>query len=315
MKHSISLVDFVKKAKQLNVEIDFSGKYTTYRLMDFEQERPIRDSSLISKRDQKQMEQHPEKRIFSKGQIELRCEKNAQNSKIVLGEDEILEVYHIQQKWFQDNSNIKLVIEPWQIESVQNSGIRVHIEAGYRKGTIKFEQRQIEKVGENFEVYLNTFSKFQFLDDTNQKFSAILRGGEVIRQLSNENDRVPVRQNYGMNYVHNLFEATNLLSRHGITGRESFQHLGEDFIADMENVEQALETLDEKILIQTDRVKFNQSDHKDVEQLQNLQKERGTLESAYQKITDDLEIYDQLEQFQKQPHTKPEQENHPNVKR
>ena len=83
----------------------------------------------------------------------------------------------------------------------------------------------------------------------------------------------------------------------------------------MENVEQALETLDEKILIQTDRVKFNQSDHKDVEQLQNLQKERGTLESAYQKITDDLEIYDQLEQFQKQPHTKPEQENHPNVKR
>lgn len=315
LKHSISLVDFVKKAKQLNVEIDFSGKYTTYRLMDFEQERPIRDSSLISKRDQKQMEQHPEKRIFSKGQIELRCEKNAQNSKIVLGEDEILEVYHIQQKWFQDNSNIKLVIEPWQIESVQNSGIRVHIEAGYRKGTIKFEQRQIEKVGENFEVYLNTFSKFQFLDDTNQKFSAILRGGEVIRQLSNENDRVPVRQNYGMNYVHNLFEATNLLSRHGITGRESFQHLGEDFIADMENVEQALETLDEKILIQTDRVKFNQSDHKDVEQLQNLQKERGTLESAYQKITDDLEIYDQLEQFQKQPHTKPEQENHPNVKR
>ena len=34
------------------------------------------------------------------------------------------------------------------------------------------------------------------------------------------------------------------------------------------------------------------------EQLKQLQKERRTLEVAYKEITDELEIYDQLETFQ-----------------
>lgn len=74
-----------------------------------------------------------------------------------------------------------------------------------------------------------------------------------------------------MNYVHDLFEATNLLSRHGISGQESFKHLEEEFITNMEKVELALEQLDKEILTQTERVKFNQGNPQLIEQLKQLQ--------------------------------------------
>lgn len=165
LKHSLSLSDFLQKAKLLHVEVDVSGKYTTYRLTDFEQKRPIRDSSLISKEDKKRMDAHPEKRIFSKEEIERRCEKNGQNHSIVFGQSEIFKEYQKQQKWFKENLGIRLVVEPWQIESKTPDAIRVFVEAGHRKGTVKIESTFIDKVGENFELHLNNFSKFKFLNE------------------------------------------------------------------------------------------------------------------------------------------------------
>lgn len=134
-------------------------------MTDFEQKRPIRDSSLISKEDKKRMDAHPEKRIFSKEEIERRCEKNGQNHSIVFGQSEIFKEYQKQQKWFKENLGIRLVVEPWQIESKTPDTIRVFVEAGHRKGTVKIESTFIDKVGENFELHLNNFSKFKFLNE------------------------------------------------------------------------------------------------------------------------------------------------------
>jgi Type IV secretory pathway, VirD2 components (relaxase) len=318
LKHSLNLKDFVQKAKLLDIEIDFSGKYTTYRLTDFEQKRPIRDSSLISKDDKGKIERHPEKRIFSKEQIELRCQKNEKNNKIVFGKSEILLEYQKQQEWYKANTDVKLIVEPWQINSVTPTGLRLQIEAGHRKGTVKIENYLFNKVGENYELHISSFSKFKFLDDKNQNYSAFIMGRQVIDQLASENERLPIRKNYGMNYVHNLFEAQNLLSKHGITGKESFKHLGEEFIGEMEKVEQALEQLDERIVQLTDRVKFNQDDPLSLQQLKNLQTERKTLELAYKEITDKLEIYGQLEEIQEQSRqnsNSKERENTNNVRR
>ena len=318
LKHSLSLSDFLQKAKLLNIEVDTSGKYTTYRLTDFEQKRPIRDSSLISKEDKKRMEAHPEKRIFSKEEIERHCEKNVQNNSIVFGPSEIYNEYQKQQKWYKENTNICLIIEPWQIVRQSETGIYLSIQAGHRTGTIKILNQYLDKVGENFEIYLNSYSKFTFLDDKNKKESLQVYGRDIIAQLSQENERVPARKNYGMNYVHDLFEATNLLSRHGISGKESFKHLGEEFIANMEKVELALEQLDKKIIVQTEEIKFNQGNPQLIEKLKQLQNERKSLESAYKELTDELEIYDQIENLQAQKQERQvsqEKENQPHARR
>lgn len=49
LKHSLDKDDFFQKAKALNLHIDASGKYVTYKLIDSPQERPVRDRTLSKK--------------------------------------------------------------------------------------------------------------------------------------------------------------------------------------------------------------------------------------------------------------------------
>ena len=49
IKHSTSIEDFLKKAEALNLTVNFSGKHATYRLLDSEQQRNTRDSTLSKK--------------------------------------------------------------------------------------------------------------------------------------------------------------------------------------------------------------------------------------------------------------------------
>lgn len=103
--------------------------------------------------------------------------------------------------------------------------------------------------------------------------SKILWGPQVISQLSHETDNVVIYNNKAMNNVHNLFDAMNLLARHGVSGCESFNHLGEDFIAEMREIEAFLEKLESLIQEKSEHVKFNTHDKVQVEQLKNLQTE------------------------------------------
>ncbi|MEY8538208.1 relaxase/mobilization nuclease domain-containing protein [Lactococcus muris] len=316
LKHSLSLEDFKKKALALNVVIDFSGKYTTFKLTDFEQKRPIRDSSLISKRDQLKMETHPELRIFSRESIEKRCLQNQKKNGKTFALNEISSEYHKQQKRFKENSNIKLVLEDWQVEQEVDSGVYIFAQAGHREGTIKIPYTAINRNEEGkLEIYISSYSRFAFMDAKAPSESYVLWGHQVISQLSHENNNVPVFNNKAMNNIHNLFDAMNLLARHGISGRESFKHLGEDFIAEMREIENALEKLDKLIQEKTDAFKFNSHDIVQLQQLQNLQKERDELQKSYKKITDDLKLYDNIQQFsQVQDRKREERKNQPHAK-
>ena len=317
LKHSTSIEDFKKKAQRLNIAVDFSGKFTTYQLTDRKQERPIRDSSLLSKVDQKMMQEHPEKRKFSLDEIEKQCEKNQSEKQFVYSESEIFAEYQKQQKWYEENNDIKLIIENWQVDRETEKGIYIHVQAGHRPGTIFLDNRLFDR-GENgsFEVYLNAYSRFTFWDDKDVHKTNILYGGQIISQLSDENEYVPIRKNYAMKNVHHLFEAMNFLSKHGVEGKNSFNHLGEEFISEMEKIDQAIEELESKIIAQTAKVKFDQHNEKEIQLLKNLEKEREELEVAYKEITDELEIYDNIQDFkdEQERDQNQEEENQPNAK-
>ena len=49
LKHATSIQDFQEKAKALNLAVDFSGKYAKYKLLDRDQKRNTRDSTLSKK--------------------------------------------------------------------------------------------------------------------------------------------------------------------------------------------------------------------------------------------------------------------------
>ncbi|MCY7061947.1 relaxase/mobilization nuclease domain-containing protein [Streptococcus oralis] len=49
LKYSTNIEDFKNKAQELNLHVDFSVKYVKYKLLDREQKRNTRDSTLSQK--------------------------------------------------------------------------------------------------------------------------------------------------------------------------------------------------------------------------------------------------------------------------
>lgn len=182
MKQSTNIDDFKNKAKLLNLNIDFSKKYATYKLLDFEQKRPARDDSMSKK-----------KRKYSLDNISERLTHN----KVVYSLSEVVSEFQKIQDDKKENPDVRLVIEPWQIKQDTMTGVYIEVEYGIRKtGLIKIPDYKMDKLDNgNYEIFINNKDYFYFLDDKNKSQSKFMKGAILIDQLSHDNKKIPVRRN------------------------------------------------------------------------------------------------------------------------
>ena len=111
LKHSTNLSDFQEKAKALNLAVDFTGKYAKYKLLDKDQKRNTRDSTLSKKGR------------YSLEQIEERLAKN----EIVYPLESIKSEYDKLQAEKEEDFEIRVKIEPWQVEHETDTGIYLQV--------------------------------------------------------------------------------------------------------------------------------------------------------------------------------------------
>ena len=111
LKHSLDMNDFLQKAKALNLRIDTSGKYVKYMLMDQPQERFVRDRTLSKK---------------GKFSLEKIKEQIATNE-VVYDLNVIKEKYDEEQENKQDDFELQITIEPWQVQQLTDQSIYVPI--------------------------------------------------------------------------------------------------------------------------------------------------------------------------------------------
>lgn len=95
LKNATSLDDFKAKAQALQLAVDISGKYVTYKLLDRDQERVVRDRTL-SKKGRYSVEKMTE--VFSKNDAVFPLEK-------------ITEQYQVYKQQQADDFEMKLEIE------------------------------------------------------------------------------------------------------------------------------------------------------------------------------------------------------------
>lgn len=291
LRHSINLEEFLEKAEALNLKVDFSGKYATYRLLDMEQKKAARDTSLIRKKDR----ENPEKRIYSLEGIRSRLEKNKTDRIVVFSKEEIALEYNTFKNKQKEKPELTFILEPWQVIQESSTGIYVQLQKGRRQGRVRINQLQYEKLENgNYEVHVRKFDRFSFLDDQSFDSSSILYGTTLASQLARDNGEVPVKRNWAMNNVEMMAETLGLLYKYNIQGQESFKHLGDVFLKQMEETEQALQKLDEKIIKQTQLTKLPNSSYLEFSQLEALQSERKTLQENYKEIVKELSLYDNV---------------------
>ena len=233
LKNSVDLYDFNEKAKALNLEIDVSGKYTTFKLKDSSQKRGVRDRTLSKKGK------------YNIDQIEERLKTNV----VVIPLEQISDKYKELQKTKEQDFEYKLVIEKWQIKERSQKSIYVEIEFGVdRKGTISIPSQKLDQLEDgNFYAYLKRNDFFYFLNDQNATQNKFVNGTTVIKQLAQKNGQSILTKNRNISMLNRYVEELNFLALNGVTNSTQFKELEDQFKNKLEETDQELERLDDKL--------------------------------------------------------------------
>ena len=233
LKNSVDLYDFNEKAKALNLEIDVSGKYTTYKLKDSSQKRGVRDRTLSKKGK------------YNIDQIEERLKTNV----LVIPLEQISDKYKELQKTKEQDFEYKLLIEKWQIKERSQKSIYVEIEFGVdRKGTISIPSQKLDQLEDgNFYAYLKRNDFFYFLNDQDATQNKFVNGSTVIKQLAQKNGQSILTKNRNISMLNRYVEELNFLALNGVTNSTQFKELEDQFKNKLEETDQELERLDDKL--------------------------------------------------------------------
>lgn len=233
LKNSVDLYDFNEKAKALDLEIDISGKYTTYKLKGSNQKRGVRDRTL-SKNGK-----------YNIDQIEERLKNNI----AVIPLEKISEKFNELQKSKEQDFEYKLLIEKWQIKERSPKSIYVEIEFGVdRKGTISIPSQKLDQLEDgNFYAYLKRNDFFYFLNDQNATQNKFVNGTTVIKQLAQKNGQSILTKNRNISMLNRYVEELNFLALNGVTNSTQFKELEDQFKNKLEETDHELERLDSKL--------------------------------------------------------------------
>ena len=233
LKHSLSLEDFKHKAAALDLQIDFSGKFVKYKLLDQPQQRNIRDDTLSKKG------------LYSLEKIKERISKN----QLVFDVEELKEQYQESKEKTANDFELKLEVESWQVEQESKQGIYVQMDMGaLNSGTILIPSHKVDKNEDgNYTIYIKEKDYFYFLNPDQSQKNRYMMGLTVARQLAKQNGETLVTKNAQISSMRELIKEYNFLVEHGVTDGTQFQHLEERFNEKIEATQEELRQLDERL--------------------------------------------------------------------
>lgn len=233
LKHSLSLEDFKQKAAALELQIDFSGKFVKYKLLDQPQQRNVRDDTLSKKG------------LYSLEKIKERISKN----QLVFDVEELKAQYQESKEKTANDFELKLEVESWQVEQESKQGIYVQMDMGaLNSGTILIPSHKVDKNEDgNYIIYIKEKDYFYFLNPDQSQKNRYMMGLTVARQLAKQNGETLVTKNAQISSMRELIKEYNFLVEHGVTDGTQFQHLEERFNEKIEATQEELRQLDERL--------------------------------------------------------------------
>ena len=234
LKNSLDMTDFLQKAKALNLQVDTSGKYVKYKLVDQPQERFVRDRTLSK---------------TGKYSLDNIKEQLATNE-VVYDVTILKEKYDEEQESKQDDFEMQLTIEPWQIQQLTRQSIYVPITFGLdRKGTVSIPARMLDQNEDGtFTAYLKKNDFFYFLNANHSEQNRFINGTTLIKQLSAQNGEMILTKNKNITSLDRLVDEFNFLAINHVTNSKQFVALQEQFLEQLDETDKTLVTLDDKIV-------------------------------------------------------------------
>ncbi|CAM3130643.1 relaxase/mobilization nuclease domain-containing protein [Lactococcus hircilactis] len=236
LEHSLSLDDFKTKAKALNLAVDFSGKWATYRLLDDVQVRNTRGRNLVKS--------DPER--YNLDQVEAHLKKNTGTFSV----EDVVNQYEEKIETVKNDFDYQVTIEPWQIDHVTTKGLYINVDFGIAQhGVIFIGAYKTDLLEDgNTNLYLKTNDYFYFMDTAGADNNRYMMGPTLMRQLSLYNGTIPIAKEKVISTINELTEAINFLASHGVTeGGNQLVRLEQQLLEAVQEAKERLKELDQKI--------------------------------------------------------------------
>lgn len=233
LKQSVSLEDFKEKAKVLDLQIDFSGKFVKYKLTDEPQQRNVRDDTLSKKG------------MYSLEKIQERLALN----QLVFEVSEIKERYLETKAEAEQDFELKLEVANWQVEQESPQGIYVQMDYGaLNSGAVLVPSHKVDKNDDGtYTIYIKEKDYFYFLNPDQSQKNRYMMGKTLARQLTRQNGELLVIKNPQIASMRQLIKEYNFLVQHGVTDGTQFRELEERFNEKIEATHKELDQLDDRL--------------------------------------------------------------------
>lgn len=236
LDHSSSIDDFLEKAEALNVSVDFSKKWTTYRLLDEPQIKNTRSRSLLKS--------DPTKYNYEKIIERLKENKN------VLTLEEVVARYEEKSEQTKNEFDYQLTIDEWQISHKTTRGYYVNVDFGFgKRGKVFIGAYKVDPLENGqYNIYVKRKDFFYLMNEKNADRNRYMTGETLIKQLRLYNGQTPLKKEPVMRTIDELVNAINFLAANEIEDTRQLKLLEEKLESAFLEAEKTLETLDEKVL-------------------------------------------------------------------
>ncbi|MEB8140961.1 relaxase/mobilization nuclease domain-containing protein [Enterococcus faecalis] len=236
LDHSSSIDDFLEKAEALNVSVDFSKKWTTYRLLDEPQIKNTRSRSLLKS--------DPTKYNYEKIIERLKENKN------VLTLEKVVARYEEKSEQTKNEFDYQLTIDEWQISHKTTRGYYVNVDFGFgERGKVFIGAYKVDPLENGqYNIYVKRKDFFYLMNEKNADRNRYMTGETLIKQLRLYNGQTPLKKEPVMRTIDELVNAINFLAANEIEDTRQLELLEEKLEAAFLEAEETLEILDEKML-------------------------------------------------------------------
>lgn len=236
INHSSSIEDFLMKADALNLSVDFSKKWATYKLLDEPQIKNTRSRNLSKK--------NPTQYNYDSIAEKLK------ESKVSYRLDEVVNLYEEKTSKVENDFDYQLTIDDWQISHKTEKGYYLNVDFGFgNRGKLFIGAYKVDPLQDGrYNIYVKRNDYFYLMNEKSSERNKYMTGETLIKQLRLYNGSTPLKKEPIMRTIDELVDSINFLAIHEIEDTRQLKALEQKLESAFFEAEDTLNHLDEKII-------------------------------------------------------------------
>lgn len=294
LEHSSNIADFKEKAAALYLDVDFSKKWATYKLLDYPQIKNTRGRNLSKS--------NPEKYNFE--QIKNCLQENHLSFSV----EDVINRYDEKETISKNEFDYEVKVESWQIDHVTSKGIYLNVDFGsVNHGQLFIGGYKVDALENgDYNLYVKHNDLFYFMNESNAQRNRYMNGETLVKQLSLYNGTVPLKKEPVMIELNEIISAINFLADHGVSDGKQMQQLENKLERSLHETQQKLTELDDRLvelnqvakdyLLQHDSKELAVSSEYDLiqKEISSVKLSRSILNERFDEIVSDIEDYREI---------------------